>query len=103
MLELLSFIPVFLFDFIEALTVVIIIIDFIMVYKYFYPEVVGSQILGIVITTIITFLLIIPYPFMAWVVFFITFAYSFFWGFQPWTWAKDEPLEGDRQTAEQGP
>ena len=103
MVPLPSLLPVFLFDFIEALTLIVIIIDFIMLYKYFYPEVVGSQIVGLVISTIITFLLVIPYPFMAWVVFFITFAYSFFWGFQPWTWAADEPYEGDKLTKEQGP
>ncbi len=95
--------PFFLLDFIEALTVVIIIIDFILVYRIFYPEIVSSQIIGIVLTTVITFLLIVPYAWVAWLVFLGGFAYSFFWGFQPWTWAQDEPYEGDKLEKEMGP
>lgn len=95
-------IPVFIFsDFIDALTLVIIILDFVGLYKYIYPELVASQIVGLVITTIITFLLIIPYPWFAWLMFGLTIAYSFFWGFKPWTWAKEDSQGEDG--AETGP
>lgn len=81
--------PVFFLDFMEALLVVIWIIDFFVVYGTFYPEITHSQIVGLVVTAVIMFLLVIPFSWMAWVVFFIGFAYAFFWGFKPWTWAKE--------------
>ena len=95
MLAPLSTIPFFLFDFIEALTMIVIIIDFIVVYKVFYPEIIGSQIVGLVIATLVIFLLAIPSTWFAWFLFVAGFAYSFFWGFQPWTWAKEEPKGED--------
>ncbi|MBS3070342.1 hypothetical protein J4220_02435 [Candidatus Micrarchaeota archaeon] len=96
--SLLSIVPVFIFsDFMDALTLIIIILDFVMLYKYIYPEMVSSQIVGIVITTVITFLLIIPYAWFAWLVFGLTVAYSFFWGFKPWTWATDKKEREDEE------
>ncbi|MFH1056329.1 MAG: hypothetical protein V1717_00835 [Candidatus Micrarchaeota archaeon] len=89
--------PVFLFDFIEALTMIITIIDFIVIYKLFYPDIVKSQIIGFVIAVLVVFLLVIPYTWFAWFLFLAGFAYSFFWGFKPWTWAKDK----DRDLSEE--
>ena len=80
----------FLLDFTQALTLIVIIIDFVVLYKIF-ESFARSQILGLVITAIIIFLLVIPYNWIAWLVFLAGFAYSFFWGFQPWTWAGNEP------------
>lgn len=91
--------PTFLFDFVEALTLIIVIIDFIMVYIIF-RDTLNSQLIAAIMSAIITYLLIIPYGWMAWLIFLSTFAYSFFWGFKPWTWAK----EGERNLEEeQGP
>jgi chromate transport protein ChrA len=84
------FLPVFLFDFTQALTLIIIIIDYVVLYQIF-EGFTSSKILGLVIATIITFLIVIPYNWVAWLVFLAGFAYSFFWGFQPWTWAGNEP------------
>ncbi len=88
--------PAFLFDFVEALTLIVVIIDFIMVYIIF-RDTLNGQLVALVMSAIITFLLVIPYPWFAWLIFFSTFAYSFFWGFRPWTWAK----EGERNLDEE--
>lgn len=90
--------PVFQFDFIEALTLIVIIIDFIMMYTFF-KEIINPFV-GIMISVLVTFLLVIPYGWFAWLIFFSSFAYSFFWGFQPWTWAKGG---GKSQDEESGP
>ena len=90
-----TFLPVYLLEFWDALFLIVIIIDFIQLYRIFYPEMLSSQLICLVITTIITFALFIPYPIVGWLAIFPLFAYSFFYGFQPWTWAKDKPIEGE--------
>ena len=94
-LSLSPFLPIFLFDFWKALFLVVIIIDFIQIHRIFYPEILSSQLISLIISTIITFAILIPYEWTAWLTFVITFAYSFFYGFQPWTWAQDKPMEGE--------
>lgn len=76
--------PVALMDWIEAITLVIIIIDFVVVYRIFADM--TNQIIGFIIAAIILYLLVIPYNWVAWLVFIGGFAYSFFWGFNPWEW-----------------
>ncbi|HIH20363.1 TPA: hypothetical protein HA244_03790 [Candidatus Micrarchaeota archaeon] len=88
-------VPVFMFDFIEALFLIVIIIDFIQTYRIFYPEVLASQLISLIVATIITFTLYIPYPWVGWLAVFPLFTYSFFYGFQPWTWAQEKPMEGE--------
>ena len=87
--------PVFFLDFIEAMFLIVVIIDFLQTYRMLYPEMLTSQLISLIITTIITFIIFIPYQWTAWVWFVGTFMYSFFYGFQPWTWAQEKPMEGD--------
>lgn len=73
------------------LDLVVLIIDFIMLFKLFYPSIVGSTLVGIAMAALVTFLLIVQDSsnFMLWLVFFGLFFYSFFWNFRPWEWARD--------------
>jgi len=68
------------------LEIIVLIIDFIMLYRLFYPSISGSQLVGIAMAALITFLIIIPSSFFMWLVFFGLFFYSFFWNFRPWDW-----------------
>ena len=73
-------------DFMDGLNVVILILDFIMLYRLFYPSVVGSQILGIALSALVTFLLVVPNQWFMYIVFCALFLYSFFWNFRPGSW-----------------
>ena len=62
------------------LDLVVLIIDFIMLYRLFYPSIVGSTLVGIAMAALVTFLLIVQDTsnFLLWLVFFGLFFYSFF-------------------------
>lgn len=81
-----SLAPVVLLDFTDSLNIVILILDFILLYRLFYPSMVGSQILGIALAALVTFMLVIPNAWFMYLVFAALFLYSFFWNFQPWQW-----------------
>lgn len=71
--------PVVLLDFFDSLGIIVVILDFILVYRLFYPSLVGSQVLGIALAAMVTFMLILPYGWFAWLIFICLFLYSFFW------------------------
>jgi len=95
----------FLFQgFWDALGLITTIIVFIMLYKVFYPDVVESQLIALIIAAIITYLLVIPYEWFKYLLFVILFMYAFFWEFKPWEWGvrerEKEPEQG--KPAEKG-
>ncbi|MBI3588197.1 hypothetical protein HY095_03310 [Candidatus Micrarchaeota archaeon] len=73
-------------EFFEAMGLVVLILDFVLLYRLFYPGIVGAKAIALFITTVITFLLLIPYPWFAWLLFFVLFLYAFFGSFRPWDW-----------------
>ncbi len=75
-----------LLDFGSALGLVVLIIVFVMLYRLFYPDIVKSQIVAFVIVAIVTFTLVIPYPWFKYLLFVFLFLYAFFWTFKPYKW-----------------
>ncbi len=75
-------------EFFEALGLVALIINFIMLYNFFSNGVIKYPVINVIVTSIVTFTLLVPFPWFNWIVFFILFAYAFFWSFKPWEWAK---------------
>lgn len=77
----------FLFQgFWDAFGLVATIVVFIMLYKLFYPDVVGSQLVALLIAAVVIYLLVIPYEWFKYLLFVILFMYAFFWEFKPWEW-----------------
>ncbi len=64
-------------EFFDALYAIALILDYIMLYRLFYPGVVQSQLIAISLTTIITFLLLVPYQWLAWILFIALFLNGF--------------------------
>lgn len=64
-------------EFFDALYAIALILDYIMLYRLFYPGVVQAQLIAISLTTIITFLLLVPYPWLAWIIFVALFLNGF--------------------------
>lgn len=75
-----------LLDFWGAFGLVVLIIVFVMLYRLFYPDIVKSQIVAFVVTAIVTFTLVIPYPWFKYLLFVFLFLYGFFWTFKPYKW-----------------
>lgn len=75
-----------LLDFGGALGLVVLIIVFVMLYRLFYPDIVKSQLVAFVIVAIVTFTLVIPYPWFKYLLFVFLFLYAFFWTFKPYKW-----------------
>ncbi len=89
----------FLFQgFLDAFGLVATIVVFIMLYKLFYPDVVGSQLVALLIAAVVTYLLVIPYEWFKYLLFVVLFMYAFFWEFKPWEWGvrkrEREPVQG---------
>ncbi len=74
------------FEFFEALGLIVLILDYILLYRFFYPLVIPSALIALIVTTLIAFLLLLPYLWFAYLVFAFFFFYSFFAGFRPWEW-----------------
>ncbi len=75
--------PAVALDFMDSLLIIVVILDFILIYRLFYPSLVGSQIIGIALTALVTFMLVIPNAWFAWLIFCCLFLYSFFWNLNP--------------------
>jgi len=75
-----------LLDFGEAFGLVVLVIVFIMLYKLFYPGIVSSQLVAFVVVAIITFTVVIPYPWFKYLMFVFLFMCGFFWTFKPYKW-----------------
>jgi hypothetical protein len=73
-------------QFFDALQVIVLILDFILIYRFFYPTVIPSPLIALIVNTLIVFLLVIPFPWFADLVFAFFFFYGFFGGFKPWEW-----------------
>lgn len=73
-------------EFFDALNVVVLIIDFVMLFRLFWPNVVESKLVATIITSAVAFLLLVPYPLFAWIMFFALFLFGFFTNFKPWEW-----------------
>lgn len=73
-------------EFFDALNLVVLVIDYVMLYRLFYPNIVQGKIIAIIIITIIAFLLLVPFPLLAWLLFFALFLQGFFKQFRPWKW-----------------
>ena len=73
-------------EFFDALNLVVLIVDFVMLFRLFWPNVVESKIVATIIVSIIAFLLLVPFPLFAWLVFAALFLYGFFGNFRPWEW-----------------
>ncbi len=73
-------------EFFEALGLIVLIIDYVMLFRLFWPNIVQSKLIAIIIITIITFLLLVPYPIVAWLLFFVLFLYGLFAQVKPWEW-----------------
>jgi hypothetical protein len=65
-------------EFFDALGVIVLILDFVMLYRLFYPAVVSSNFIALMLTTLVAFLLLVPYPWLAWVMFAALFMQGFF-------------------------
>lgn len=85
------FAPFLLQGFWEAFGLVTTIIVFILLYKLFYPDVVDSQLIGLIMAAVITYLIVIPYEWFKYLLFVILFMYAFFWEFRPWEWGVRRP------------
>ncbi len=96
--------PVLLQSFWDAFGLVTTIIVFVMLYKLFYPEVVESQFIALIMAVVITYLLVIPFEWFKYLLFVSLFMYAFFWEFKPWEWGvrerTREPVKG--KPAEKG-
>jgi hypothetical protein len=80
----------------EALDFVITLITFFMIYsRIFYPELIANKIVSLLMTIVIMFVLIIPFPIVKYLVFLGLFCYGFFMGFRPWEWGLTDPAEHD--------
>ena len=75
-----------LLDFWDALGVIVLLIVFIMLYNMFYPSIVSSQLVALVLVAVITFLVVIPYPWFKYLLFCFLFMYGFFQTFKPYEW-----------------
>ncbi len=73
-------------EFFDALGVIVLIIDYVMLFRLFYPGVVQSQLISILLATVIAFLLLVPYPWLAWVLFAALFLNGFFAQLQEHRW-----------------
>src|SRR3989338_3438539 len=76
------------FDFIATLIV------FFLMYRMFYPELIANKAISLLVTIIVMFVLMIPYPIAKWLAFLGLFGYGFFWGFRPWEWGLTDYDEG---------
>src|SRR3989338_10482672 len=85
---------VFLLQLFEAFDFVATLITFFLMYRMFYPEVIASKIIGLLVTFIVMFVLIVPFPLAKWLAFAGLFGYGFFWGFRPWEWGLTDYDEG---------
>ncbi len=82
----------YLFQLWEALDFVVTIIVFFMMYsRLFYPEIINNKAVAFLVTIVIMFVLVIPFPIIKWIMFLGLFSYGFFWGFRPWEWGLTEP------------
>lgn len=82
------------FALLEAFDFVATLIVFFMMYsRLFYPEVINNKVVALLVTIVIMFVLVIPFPIVKWIMFLGLFSYGFFWGFRPWEWGLTEPLE----------
>lgn len=71
----------------EAFDFVATLIVFFMTYsRLFYPEIINNKVVALLVTIIIMFVLVIPFPIVKWIMFLGLFSYGFFWGFRPWEW-----------------
>ncbi|MBI5035789.1 hypothetical protein HZC09_00445 [Candidatus Micrarchaeota archaeon] len=80
------------FDFIAT-----IVVFFFTFNRLFYPEVINNKAIALLVTFIVMFVLVIPFPIVKWLMFLGLFGYGFFWGFRPWEWGVtkvEEPYEG---------
>ena len=75
-----------LLNFWSAFGLVVLIIVFVMLYRLFYPDIVKSPLVAFVIVAIVTFTLVIPYPWFKYLLFVFLFLYAFFWTFKPYKW-----------------
>ncbi|MBI2445616.1 hypothetical protein HYV43_04475 [Candidatus Micrarchaeota archaeon] len=77
------------FDFIATL-----IVFFMSYSRLFYPEVINNKVVALLVTMIVMFVLVIPFPIVKWIMFVGLFSYGFFWGFRPWEWGftEQEPV-----------
>lgn len=75
-------------DFFEALGLIALIINFIMLYNFFNSGIIKFPVINVIVTTIITLTLLVPFPWFNWLVFLFLFAYAFFWSFKPFEWGK---------------
>ena len=80
--------PVVALEFFEALGLVALIINFIMLYNFFSNGIIRYPVINVIVTSIVTFTLLVPFPWFNWIIFFFLFAYAFFWSFKPWEWSK---------------
>jgi len=70
----------------DAFFIVVVIIDFFMLYRILVGDVISNQFLAAIIVAVITILLVLPYPAFAYLLFGFTFLYSIFWTFKPYRW-----------------
>ncbi|MFH0835673.1 MAG: hypothetical protein V1834_00750 [Candidatus Micrarchaeota archaeon] len=78
--------PLFLFQFGQALDLVIVLVLFFLLYNFFHPKLVSSPFLGLLITIIVIFILVIPYPWFRYFLFAILFLAGIFTNIKPWEW-----------------
>ena len=75
-----------LLNFWGAFGLVVLIIVFAMLYKLFYPDIINSSLVAFIVTAIVTFTLVIPYPWFKYLLFAFLFMYGFFGSFKPYEW-----------------
>lgn len=75
-------------DFFEGMFLIILIINFIMLFNFFSNGIIKYPVINVIVTSVITFVLLQEAPWMHWLLFAFLFAYAFFWSFKPWEWSK---------------
>lgn len=75
-------------EFFEALGLIALIINFIMLYNFFSNGIIRYPVINVIVTSIVTFTLLVPFPWFNAIVFLFLFAYAFFWSFKPWEWSR---------------
>ena len=74
-------------EFLDAFDFIATLIVFFMTYsRLFYPEIINNKVVALLVTFIVMFVLVIPFPIVKWIMFVGLFSYGFFWGFRPWEW-----------------
>ena len=70
----------------NAFDVVIVLILFFLLYNFFHPKLVASPFLGLILTVIVVFLLVIPYTWFRYFLFAVLFLAGIFTNIKPWEW-----------------